>query len=313
MGDQLVEELRRERQSCILVHAGAQFERLSPDTCRIDPGDATHYDRLVASVSDAGCPLLGIVHAWSPDGSGRESFEDVTWPCWSAVLSLQALLKAESSAKLWLVTRGSQPVGGTGGHPAQCPLWGLGRVMALEHPEQWGGQVDLDPSENEQEVVNLASELLESEGEDQVAYRTGDRLVPRLVRSRPSLLGTTVWHSDGSYLITGGLGGLGLKIAQWMARQGAGHLMLMGRRGLPERALWKTLPADSDAALQVKAIEAIEATGAKVTVARGDERCCRDADAILPFWERITSAAWCDPRRRRNERWTTQDFEKGNA
>jgi acyl carrier protein/NADP-dependent 3-hydroxy acid dehydrogenase YdfG len=71
-------------------------------------------------------------------------------------------------------------------------------------------------------------------------------------------------------LITGGLGGLGLKVASWLAQQGARHLVLTGRRGLPERGELATLSEGSEAFRQVAAIEAIEALGATVTVEAAD-------------------------------------------
>ena len=88
-------------------------------------------------------------------------------------------------------------------------------------------------------------------------------------------------HADGTYLITGGLGGLGLKVASWLAQQGARHLVLTGRRGLPERAQWATLSEQSENFRQVAAIEAIEALGATVTVEAADVSDMARMSALL--------------------------------
>ena len=72
--------------------------------------------------------------------------------------------------------------------------------------------------------------------------------------------------TDGAYLITGGLGGLGLKVAQWLAEQGAGHLVLIGRHGLPEKEEWSALSKDHPKRNQIAAIEAIRELGTKVHV-----------------------------------------------
>ena len=67
---------------------------------------------------------------------------------------------------------------------AQAPVWGLGRVVALEHPDLWGGLVDLDPAHPEDEGQTLLAEIWTPDGEDQVALRGTQRLVARL-RSLP--------------------------------------------------------------------------------------------------------------------------------
>ena len=84
-----------------------------------------------------------------------------------------------------------------------------------------------------------------------------------------------------SYLITGGLGGLGLKVARWLADQGAGHLVLVGRRGLPARECWASLTSDSWAARQAAAIRAIEAQGTEVTIVAADVADCAQMGALF--------------------------------
>jgi acyl carrier protein/NADP-dependent 3-hydroxy acid dehydrogenase YdfG len=154
---------------------------------------------------------------------------------------------------------------------AQAPLWGLGRVIALEHPEVWGGLIDLDPQGTPVDNAEyLLGGILASDGEDQVAWREGQRHVARLIRKSNPKPQPTGWDSEGAYLITGGLGGLGLKIAHWMAEQGARYLVLIGRRGLPERSSWATLASDSVAHQQLTAIQAIESLGATVVVESAD-------------------------------------------
>jgi NAD(P)-dependent dehydrogenase (short-subunit alcohol dehydrogenase family)/aryl carrier-like protein len=104
----------------------------------------------------------------------------------------------------------------------------------MEHPELRCVTIDLDPLDCEQNVASVYRELFVSGKEDQVAFRQGVRHVARLKRAS---LGTapapvaTVFNSDGTYLITGGFGDLGIYVAQTMARAGARHLILMGRRG----------------------------------------------------------------------------------
>jgi acyl transferase domain-containing protein/acyl carrier protein len=143
---------------------------------------------------------------------------------------VQALSRSGSAARLWLVTRGSQAVTGAETiHAAQAPLWGLARTVRLEHPEFQCVSVDLAPeTEN---LDQLVAEML-SPGESQIAYRNETRYVARLVRDhgKPELPSPRI-REDGCYLVTGGLGALGLDVARYLVDQGARQLVLAGRSG----------------------------------------------------------------------------------
>jgi hypothetical protein len=165
---------------------------------------------------------------------------------------VQALARLEVTKvpRLWLVTRGAQDVGPDAdaiakpspAHRglAQAPLWGMGRAIALEHPEFWGGLIDLDPESPADRAANPVEEIANPDGEDEVAYRRGGRFVARLsqrdgyeLHPRPLPV-----RPEGTYLITGGLGDLGLRAAHWLAGRGARRIVLVGRRTLPRRASW---------------------------------------------------------------------------
>lgn len=150
---------------------------------------------------------------------------------------------------------------------AQASLWGLGKVIALEHPKLWGGLVDLAGDATQDEAVNLLREIFDSQGEDQLAFREGQRYVSRLVQSEVPPARTASFQSDSTYLITGGLGALGIKIAQWMVEHGARRLLLTGRR---------------EASVEVqKAIAQMERVGAKIVVAQADVAEWRDMVRVI--------------------------------
>jgi phthiocerol/phenolphthiocerol synthesis type-I polyketide synthase B len=153
---------------------------------------------------------------------------------------VQGLTRYAVAPRLWVVTQGSQAV--TGAETIcvdQAPLWGLARSVRLEHPELQCVSVDL-PDEASC-LDDLVAEML-SPGESQVAYREGGRYVARLVRDpgeqaprTPSI------QKDGSYVITGGLGALGLEVARHLVDQGARHLVLAGRTGRLEESILEEL------------------------------------------------------------------------
>jgi natural product biosynthesis luciferase-like monooxygenase protein len=177
--------------------------------------------------------------------------------------------------RLWAVTRGAQPVG-PDRRPlavAQAPLWGLGRMIAVEHPLLWGGLVDLDPDADSDEAARqLAQTLAGGDHEDQVAYRRGRRYVARLRRRRkpPGEARTVPVRPDGTYVITGGLGGLGLELARWLARRGARQLVLLGRTPLPPRHEWDIADPTSPAGAAVAAVRTLQEQGVQVRTAAVD-------------------------------------------
>ena len=181
---------------------------------------------------------------------------------------------ATERTRLWVVTCGAQNVSGGYVNPAQAVLWGLGRVVGLEHPGLWGGLVDLDPSVGVEEQVDaLLDEITQSDGEDQVAYREGTRHVARLVRRAPPPVFAVRWRPDGRYLITGGFGGIGLALARWLVEGGARHIVLIGRRGLTEER-------------QASVVGEVEALGASVEVVAAD---VADEHAMRALFERLTA------------------------
>jgi hypothetical protein len=145
---------------------------------------------------------------------------------------VQALAALEMRPPLTLITRGAQAVNERTipGFP-QSSIWGLGRVVAIEHLELRPVRIDLDPAASIDDATRALAALLTAEvNEDQIALRGGRWFVPRLGRvdRRPSSHAT--FRADATYLITGGFTGLGLLTARWMVERGARHLLLTGRR-----------------------------------------------------------------------------------
>jgi phthiocerol/phenolphthiocerol synthesis type-I polyketide synthase D len=184
-------------------------------------------------------PLKGVVHLWSLDAASgdaadatalaRAQHEGV-----DTILRIVQLLAATEapSARLWVATRGAQPVTASGPEPspAQAMVWGFGKTIAAERPALWGGLVDLDAEPAEASARHLAQVLRSDGRETLVGVRDGQLFVPRLVSQpeAPRVAPALGW-SKATYLVTGGLGGLGLETARWLADRGARHLMLIGR------------------------------------------------------------------------------------
>ena len=139
-----------------------------------------------------------------------------------------------TTAKLWTVTRGAQAVAGTTPDPRSAAHAALLRVLPVEQPQRWGGLVDLDPTRAaEAQAEMLAAVLLAEAGEDQLALRGGEVLAARLITRRAEALPSGpafAPRANGTYLITGGLSGVGWDVARWLVARGAKHLLLLARR-----------------------------------------------------------------------------------
>jgi acyl transferase domain-containing protein/acyl carrier protein len=150
-----------------------------------------------------------------------------------ALALIAALGDAGVSTPLWTVTRDAVATGpadfATGFE--QAPVWGTGRVAALEHPGRWGGLVDLPPVLDEHSTAGFLGVLGGLGDEDQIAVRGTTILGRRLVRATGTTAARTTWRPSGTVLITGGTGALGARVARWAAGHGARHLVLTSRRG----------------------------------------------------------------------------------
>ncbi|MFD7028340.1 type I polyketide synthase [Streptomyces sp. NPDC059917] len=144
---------------------------------------------------------------------------------------VQALVGVGVEGRLWCVTRGAVGAGEVVSAPVQAQVWGLGRVVALEHPELWGGLVDLPSVVDGRVVERLCGVLSGVEGEDQVAVRASGVRVRRVVRAGRVSGASAGWSGRGTVLVTGGTGALGGHVARWLAGRGVEHVVLASRRG----------------------------------------------------------------------------------
>ncbi|MEU4205503.1 SDR family NAD(P)-dependent oxidoreductase [Streptomyces sp. NPDC026294] len=176
-----------------------------------------------------------------------------------ALLTLvQALGDTGIGARLWCLTRGAVAIAGS-----EAPYdldaaasWGLGLVASLEHPDRWGGLIDLPDRLDDRTAGRLAGVLSGDGAEDQLALRPGGLFVRRVVPA-PIAPPRRDWRPSGTVLITGGTGSLGARVARRLTALGPCSLVLLSRGG-------PAAPGAAELAAE------LEAAGARVRVVAAD-------------------------------------------
>ena len=249
----------------------------------VDPRRLEQFARVWQQVPErAGSGPLNVVYLWPldlPAADTGASLQAASLAGCGALLHLFQSLAGTAQAaraRVTIVTRGAQAA--VSGEPlslAQAPLLGALNSIAREFPEMGLSAVDLDPrkeEKEEEEGAALFREVLAHAAHERVALRDGRRRVARLARLGVALSDEVAVRPDASYLVTGGLGALGLLVARWLVDRGARHLTLVGRRAPSESALG--------------AIRELESIGAVVTTSRADVTSDADVSGLIETIQR---------------------------
>ena len=213
IGLQLASQLDSQGHHCDLVFAGTPGQPVEGQYF-INPANPEDFQQLFKTLGHQNLPpYRGIIHLWSLTETATtlaDLEQTQLLSCGSVLHLIQALAQAgwSQSPRLWLITQGSQSVTSESAPLAvqQSSLWGLGRVIALEHPELHCVRLDLDPSEASDGLESLVAELCSSDREDQIAYRQHTRYVARLERYRAASTGDHIHASQPMQLKNPGSG-----------------------------------------------------------------------------------------------------------
>ncbi|MFG1935055.1 type I polyketide synthase [Mycobacterium sp. NPDC048908] len=233
--------------SWLVLTDGAETEETANDfisrfgspTRRVISADISRESEVLEAfaktAADPDLPPAGaVVFAGHRPFDGTDSDDALTRGrelAWAISATVRALIGGwhGKSPRLWLVTRNGLVVDGDEpGDPAIGALKGLVRVLAYEHPDLHTTLLDLDMTGDA--LTPLITELGSAGKDDVIAWRQERRHVERL--SRATLRAgkqDPVVRSDGSYVVTGGLGGIGFVVARWLVDRGAGRIVLNGR------------------------------------------------------------------------------------
>lgn len=188
-GDKLIISLQAAGQSSVQVNSGEAYQVVAkpsngnePQRLVINTKQLADFQRLFAEIFlEPGIACLGVIYLAAADAR-QDDMPEITQSLSLQVLYLtQALAQAKLQTKLWLVTQGAQQVVGESRlQPAQAAVWGFGRTLAIEQPDLGCVCLDLSPEADANQLGELLAELGGNEGEEQVAWRAGNRYAARL-------------------------------------------------------------------------------------------------------------------------------------
>jgi acyl-CoA synthetase (AMP-forming)/AMP-acid ligase II/acyl carrier protein len=249
LGQQLRIELERIQQPSLMVEAGEEFVRCGPDSYRLDAGNPDHYRQLIKGLADDHVQLTQIVHLWTYGEYEGEaaSQEQLDKAQDQGLYSLLYLVQAfdqeardeEKRIHLLVASTHAQALSSTDQLAYEkSPMFGLLKTLPLER--QWLSCTHLDLPLDQPGVnaARLLPEINNGIANGEVAYRNGQRWVSQLekVDLRRQPLRDLPFKPGGFYLLSGGLGGVGVELARYLLKHHGARLLLVGRRSLHEMA-----------------------------------------------------------------------------
>ncbi len=286
IGAEIARRLRAQDQTIATVYPGNGFAKLGELTYTVNPRARADYEHVLRDLREHRQTPFRVVHAWTLSDAEAESPDDLEPALDLSFYSLLGLSQALGDLELeqcriTVLSSGAQQVTG---HDRVCPekatIIGPTRIVPFEYPALRCRNVDIVVPEAgsraaETLLAHILGELTQEPTETVVALRDNRRWVQTLEPmrltadvSRPPL------RQRGVYLITGGLGGIGMAIAGDLARAAQARLVLLGRSVLPDRREWPAIVAGNgasgDLGRRVRQIQSLEALGAEVLVVQAD-------------------------------------------
>jgi acyl transferase domain-containing protein/acyl carrier protein len=297
LGAEAAKLLQRRGDDVVRIGPGAEFAR-TEQGYELDPSRPEDYASLLGDLREQGRKPTHVLHLWgvtADEEAGESAFGPAMSRGFDSLLLLAQSLGAKGLTdplRLAVVTTGLHEVMGDEVlSPAKAVTIGPCRVIPQEYPFVTCRAIDVVLPAKGALRARLAKVVLaelEAESVDPiVAYRGAHRWAQAVekVRLEPPSSDKALLRDEGVYLITGGLGGVGLTLAEFLARTVHARLVLVGRSGLPEREGWarwvEVHGEDDDTARKIRKVEAIEALGSEVLVLSADVASREEMAAVV--------------------------------
>ncbi len=296
LADKLCRRLRELGNRCVLVEQGSDFQKLGADRYRLNPGSDNCHELIESMMQDGPLPN-NILHLWHYTNYAGDSQPAVDEAQRNGIYTLLETIKAlaatpvtESGCRLLVISNHTQPITpNEQTEPAKATVLGFLKTLPLELSWLAPRHLDLQLDQPEVNAERVCRELTVPRTRIEVAYREGNRLVSAL--GRVKLLGQAAAENPleqgGLYLITGGLGGVGAALAQFLIQKYDAKLILIGKTPLPPceecaqhdqretelgRRLSSLMEMSTEGQVCYEVVDACDLEGLRLTVARAEKR-----------------------------------------
>ena len=282
VGERAAARLRSEGRTVVTVLPGEGFRKAGEGLYEVRPGQREDYDALIKDLADDGLLPDRVLHLWNvgPVPDGREVLEAAPGlSFWSLLHFAQALGRnnVTQPIRMAVVSSHMQKVAGEEQLlPERALLLGPSKVIPQEYPNLSCVSVDVELPAGDALIGRLIAEAGAEPRDVEVAYRGGRRWLQsyEAVRLEASETRSIQLRERGVYLITGGLGGLGLTFAEFLAREFQARLVLVGFSALPDRAGWndwlRTHGEADRTSQRIRKLQELEGLGAEVLAVSAD-------------------------------------------
>lgn len=279
VGMRMAQQIAADQGICFTVHAGEAFG-VEGNRYTVRPGDRSDYDRVISDLVDRGVVLGRIVHMWGLGDDVPELDAILEREYFSVIALLQSLVEHGVSQRISLTLMATglhRVIGDEPLVPERGVLLGPAAVINREFHNIWPQTLDVRLSEVDDDMIEtLIADTSYVSTVDNAAYRSGYKWSESFEHVTLPVA-TDVPHrlrKNGVYVITGGLGGLGLAVARFLARTVQARLVLIGRTPLPARDTWDAWLESHDASdatsLRIQAVREIESAGGEVLAESAD-------------------------------------------
>jgi acyl transferase domain-containing protein/thioesterase domain-containing protein/acyl carrier protein len=304
LSEAVITGLRRAGHRVVTVVSSQRFSALGDMRYGIDPAVRSHFDALAKDLRERGALPTNILHLWATAPRPRRGsltrrarFDPIGsyqhglgLHYYSLIFAAQAFAGDAETLRIVCVSSQMQSVPGDAEmHPEKAVLLGPCKVIPHEYPHVRMSSIDvaLPVTGSERPVAEQLLREVEGETSDsEIALRGRDRWVRRFDQVRLAPTDERPWLRDGGvYLLTGGLGGIALCIAEHLATHARVKLVLVGRTALPDEGRFDdwlaTHPPDDETSRRIRGVRALRARGAAVMTVAADVSNVASMRAVL--------------------------------
>lgn len=235
--------LEKNHRTFYKIKYAAKYRKIKPNSYQINPYEKSSYDKVFDNIGKLkkGNKTF-ILNFWPLDYKESSSYKGlnlkgaVDFTCTTALNIMQSVISCQTLSKpqVWFICSNVQPVENERLNLKSATLWGACKSIVVEHPDVFRSIIDIG-SFDTFKPETLFNEVANWTPEGEIVYRNQKRYVPRMVPAKITPVSNLNVRNDGTYLITGGLGTLGLLAGKWLSENNAKKVLLLSRNGLDNK------------------------------------------------------------------------------